>query len=325
MDRFRTRVELAPSADRINYHTPCMLMGSCFSDSIGRIMTTHKFQVCLNPFGTLFNPFSLTRNINRLLNPSPYTAKDLRFHDGLWFSLNHYTGFSHPDHDECLVQINRSLHQATEWMAKCDFLLITLGTARVFRFKETGEIVANCHKLPSSAFQVEVADPRQVVSTLTGMLTLLRKCRPGMRVILTLSPVRHLSAGAVANQLSKSILHYSIQQVVQPHAGIYYFPAYEIFMDELRDYRFYASDMLHPSESGTWYVWERFADTWLDEPTKKIWTDVDAVLKAVHHRPIHSESTNHKAFVQKTLKTMESLTRQHPFLDFSHEISLLGL
>jgi|WetSurSiteA1Bulk_404760.scaffolds.fasta_scaffold00127_9 hypothetical protein len=325
MDKFRTRVDIPPSAEKIGYQTKCLLMGSCFSDSIGKIMADHKFPVILNPFGTLFNPFSLGQNINHLVSSTEFTPAHLHNHNGLWFSMSHYTGFSHPDRDTCLSAINRSLTEASRWLKQCDYLLLTLGTARIFRWNDTGEIVANCHKLPAASFTSRLAAPDEIIRHFDPVFNGLRQYNPKIRVIFTLSPVRHWSDGAETNQLSKSILHFSIHELLKRHPGTYYFPAYEIFMDELRDYRFYAADMLHPSEPGTWYVWERFSDSWLDETSKKIMADVAAILRAARHRPLHTESTNHKKFRQTTLQQIERLAGLYPFLDFSNEIALLQL
>ena len=325
MSRFRTIVNIPVSRVKINYHTPCMFMGSCFADNIGTRMASHKFPVLLNPFGTLFNPVSISNNMNTLMKAQSFSLNDLHQHNGLWFSFSHYTGFAHSHQDACLAAINRSMSLATGWLKQCDFLMLTFGTARVFGLKETGITVANCHKLPSGSFMPRLAEPAEIVSQFDAVLRNLKQFNPGVNVIFTVSPVRHWSDGAVNNQLSKSILHYSIHEILKRHAGTYYFPAYEIFMDELRDYRFYAADMLHPSEQGSQYIWERFSETWLDDLSKKIMAGVAAVLKAVGHRPSRSESTNHKKFKQNTLKQIELLTGMYPFLDFTNEIAGLQL
>lgn len=325
MDKFRTRVEIPASPVKIGYDTKCLLMGSCFADNIANIMGSLKFPVLSNPFGTLFNPASLAYNTQNLISGSVLTAGDLLYHDGLWLSLSHYTGFSHPDRDTCLAAINSSISLASAWLLHCDFLIFTFGTAWSYLYNETGKLAANCHKLPAAAFTRIMLEPSDIISQFDRLLPALKQYNPSVRVIFTLSPVRHWSDGAVNNQLSKSVLHYAIHEIVKKHADTFYFPAYEIFMDELRDYRFYASDMLHPSEQGINYVWERFCDTWIDGSAEKIMAGVTTVLKAVGHRPSHTESTNHKKFQQSMLKKIEHLTQLYPFLDFSNEIALLQL
>jgi hypothetical protein len=235
---------------------------------------------------------------------------------------SHYTGFSHADQIPALPMNRKAL---TQWLETTDFLLLTFGTALTYQLKETGMTVANCHKLPADAFNRRLADPAEIISHYDTLLHDVKHFNPSVRVIFTLSPVRHWSDGAENNQLSKSILHFSIHEIMKRNTDTYYFPAYEIYMDELRDYRFYAEDMLHPSEQGTHYIWERFSDSWLDASSKKIMAGVTAILKAVGHRPLHTESTNHKKFRQNTLKQIENLTGLYPFLDFSNEIALLQL
>jgi len=300
-------------------------MGSCFADNIGKIMTGYKFPVMLNPFGTMFNPASLADNIRNLITGKEFTPDDLLYHNGLWISFNHYTGYTHPNRDKCLLSINNSANTASAWLKHCDYLLLTFGTAWAYLYNETGKLVANCHKLPPSSFTRMLLEPADIVAQYDALLPVLKQYNPNIRVIFTLSPVRHWSDGAVSNQLSKSMLHCSIHEILKKHDSTFYFPAYEIFMDELRDYRFYAADMLHPSEQGSNYVWERFCDTWVDEPAKKIMAGVTAILKAARHRPLHTNTTSHKKFHQNTLKQIQHLTTLYPFLDFSNEIALLQL
>lgn len=325
MDKFTTPIHIPESPVKISYHSKCLLMGSCFSDNIGKIMAGYKFPVVLNPFGTLFNPASLAQNIGELITGKVYSADDILHHNQLWLSLNHYTGFTHPDRDTCLSSMNNSLATASAWLRQCDYLLLTFGTAWAYLHKPTGKLVANCHKLPAASFTRIFLEPAELIARYNTMLRTLKNYNPNIRVIFTLSPVRHLSDGAVNNQLSKSVLHYSIHEILKQNNQAFYFPAYEIFMDELRDYRFYAADMLHPSEQGSNYVWERFCDAWVDEPSKKIMTALTTVLKALGHRPLHTNTVLYKKFQQNTREKIEHLARTYPFLDFSTEIAQLQL
>jgi hypothetical protein len=218
---------------------------------------------------------------------------------------------------------NDSAVAASSWLKNCDYLLLTFGTAWAYLFKETGKLVANCHKLPSSSFDRVFLEPVEIVHQYDKLLRELKIYNPDIQVIFTLSPVRHWSDGAVNNQLSKSVLHFSMHEIMKKHNFVFYFPAYEIFMDELRDYRFYATDMFHPAEQGSQYVWERFCNTWIDKASKEIMAGVTAVLKSINHRPLHTDTTNHKKFRQNILKLINQLTEQFPFLDFSNEIAAL--
>ncbi len=325
METFRTPVNIPESADKISYQTKCLFIGSCFADNIGKIMAHYQFPTLLNPFGTLFNPASIAENLGLLINGKTYTRNDLRYHNELWFSLNHYTAFSHPTPETCLNLVNQAAAEASSWLKDCHYLLLTFGTAWAYQFKETGKIVANCHKLPASQFNQVLLQPATIIEQYNQLLSELKLLNPGIRIIFTLSPVRHWSNGAVDNQLSKSVLHYSIHEILKKNDFASYFPAYEIFMDELRDYRFYAGDMLHPSELGTRYVWEKFCDARVEEPAKKIMAGVEAVFKAMNHRPLHTNTTSYKIFRQHTLKLINQLTKQYPFLDFQNEIAHLQL
>lgn len=324
MDRFRTIVDIPESPVKINYHTPCMLIGSCFADNIGTHMASLKFPVLLNPFGTLFNPVSIGENLLALMKEQPYGPDDLHQHNGVWFSFSYYTRFSHPDADACLESINRARTAAAGFLKTCRYLIITLGTARVYTLKETGRVVANCHKLPAAAFVESMVDPGEIVALYESFLKEMAVFNPALQVIFTVSPVRHWKEGAVNNQRSKAALLLAIHDLTQHHENVHYFPAYEIFMDELRDYRFYAPDMLHPSEQGVAYTWERFCGAWLSEDAKKIMAGVAALLKATGHRPLQTETTNLKKFKENTLKQIQQFIHDHPYLDFSREIALLS-
>ena len=323
MDKFRTKVEFPGSGEKIGYNSRCLFMGSCFTEEIGGRMGSHKFPVRINPFGTLFNPASICDNLEMLIEEKVFSKDDLFMHNGMWFSFSHYTGFDRPGQQECLELVNKSIQDASAWIRQCNYILITLGTAWTFIYKATGKLVANCHKLPSGDFTRRLLEPEEIGEKVDHLLASLEKINPGALIIFTVSPVRHLKDGAVNNQLSKSILLLSIHRLMKKHSTIRYFPAYEIFMDELRDYRFYAADMLHPSETGSEYVWERFCDAWLDEPSKKTMAGVSAILKAVAHRPKQIDLPNLKKFSENLLKQIDQLTLSNPTLDFSPEIAIL--
>jgi hypothetical protein len=323
MERFRTVIDIPPSPDKICYTSRFLFLGSCFADDIGQRMQRMKFPVQINPFGTLFNPVSISNNLMTLISGKEFTKEDLSYHDGMWFSFDHYTGFSHPDRDKCLDTINLSLREAAAWLRQCSELIITFGTAFAYNHKKTGRQVANCHKLPATDFSRELLDPDKIADICLSVLRALRQINPGIRVIFTVSPVRHWKDGAVNNQVSKSVLLLSIHKLCSCDERLVYFPAYEIFMDELRDYRFYAGDMLHPSDQGIEYVWERFCDTFLENESKKTMAGVTAIVKAVSHRPRQTESPNLKGFTENTLKQIDQLTLSNPTLDFRNEIALL--
>jgi hypothetical protein len=322
MERFRTPVTIPHSAETISYTTPCLLMGSCFSDEIGRRMEQEKFPVLLNPFGTLFNPASIHDNLLMLLEGS-FPAEMLREYQDQWFSFSHSTAFTRTDREECLTLLETSVREASAWLRKCRYLILTFGTAWAYLWENNGTRVANCHKIPARYFRRELLSPETITGLYDELLHTLRAEFPQLQVIFTVSPVRHWKDGAVDNQLSKSVLHVAIHNLLKNHGGLHYFPSYEIFMDELRDYRFYAADMLHPSEQGTDYVWERFCDTWLDAGTKITRAGVEALVRAAGHRPVRNDSPELKKFALNTLKQIDQLTQSYPYLDFSREIARL--
>lgn len=321
---FQTRVVITDPPVKISYQTPLLLMGSCFSDYIGTIMAGYKFHLLMNPFGTLFNPASIAANIENLIKRRQYKTADLIFYDDLWLSFDHYTGFSDPDEGNCLNRINASVFRASEWLKDCDYLVLTFGTAWIYKYRKTGKIVANCHKIPQSEFSREFQRPEDIIATYDRLIALLIKYNPHIKIIFTLSPIRHWADGAVNNQLSKSVLHYSIQEILRGRENAWYFPSYEIFMDELRDYRFYAQDMLHPSDQGAKYVWERFLGSWFDETAKSILTELEPMLRASRHRPVNPDSEAHRKFKINMLKKAENLKLRFPFLDLSREMAVFN-
>jgi hypothetical protein len=319
MDAFHTMVEITPSRKKITYSSAMLFMGSCFSNTIGEKLESLKFKVRTNPFGVLFNPSSIADNLRILMENKPFTPDRLHFYNGQWISFNHYTGFSHPDQKKCLDRINLSMASSASLLKKAGFLFLTFGTAWVYRFNETGAIAANCHKLPSASFTRFLLEPDEIIGIYNNLLQKIRDYNPELTVVFTLSPVRHWKDGAVNNQKSKSVLHYAIDKIADQNSGIHYFPAYEIFMDELRDYRFYARDMLHPSESGAEYIWERFLETYMDPDTLPLMKEVQSLMKAAGHRPVNPDDPFNRSFLQNSIAAMNSLSEMHPFLDFRHE------
>jgi hypothetical protein len=320
MDPFRTIVEVESSSGKITYQNHILLLGSCFSDYIGEKLASLKFGVLHNPFGVLFNPLSLAENVRILLQGEPFTEDELYYYNGQWISFHHYTGYSHPHKIICLERINRNLERASAMLLKADFLFLTFGTAWVYKFNETGQVVANCHKLPSSAFTRYLLEPGDIIKAFEGLLADLYAVNKNIHVIFTLSPVRHWKDGAVNNQKSKSVLHYSIDKIVDRNPVTSYFPAYEIFMDELRDYRFYGMDMLHPSDAGIEYTWKRFTDVFIDPDSRQLMNEVTSLIKAVEHKPVNADDPSYMKFLQSTLSRIHQLVSRHTFLKFDDEI-----
>lgn len=319
-----TPVRLAPSPFPITYADTLLGLGSCFADNIGSRLADYKFNVEVNPFGTLYNPFSIASAVERLKSGRPYTEADLFFHDGAYHSFDHHSRFSAATAGDCLDGINESLERASRRLTGVTTVLVTLGTSYVYRLKDSGRIVANCHKLPENRFERRRHEPEEIAAVCSELVGNLTAVNPDVRVIFTVSPIRHWKDGAHGNQLSKAALLLGIDRVcraVPAHTD--YFPAYEIVMDELRDYRFYADDMLHPSPLAVQYVWERFGDRYFSAATRQITDEWEAIRKASAHRPFDAQSEAYQKFIVQTLLKIERITEKFPSFDATNEIQFL--
>ena len=259
----------------------------------------------------------------RLLDAKPYMATELFEHQGLWHSFEHHGSFSKNDREEVLFNINQSLEVAHQHLLETDVLILTLGTAWVFERIETGELVNNCHKLPAHLFKRQRLSVSKIVEQLGGLLKSLRAIRPEIQVLMTVSPIRHLKDGAIENQLSKSTLLLAIDALQQDFPQLYYFPAYELMMDELRDYRFYARDLTHPNELAIDYIWERFESACLNREEAQLRNKIEKLMLALDHRPIHPQSAAHKTFLEKLYQDVEALDKSSSNLNFEGEMRYL--
>ncbi len=315
----QTKVQIPQPDFFIHYPQTISLFGSCFSDNIGERLIRFKFKACPNPFGVLYNPASIINALSLLTRKEAFTENDLQHRHDLWFSFSHHTSFSHPDKASCLEKINEQFKQAKTLFNHSEVIVITLGTAFIYRLKSTSQVVANCHKIPDNEFTREFLDPDQITELMSREISLIAQRNPKTRFIITVSPIRHWKDGAIENQRSKSSLLLAIRLLQQTHKNCYYFPSYEIFMDELRDYRFYASDMLHPSEFAIDYIWRAFTLTFFDAPTQQLIKKVEKIAKSYEHRSFNKNTAAHKKFVDKLLEETDNLCELHPYLDFSAE------
>ena len=317
MNEFMTRVLIPEPKFKITYRHNLFFIGSCFSDTIGATMKELLFPVCHNPFGVIYNPLSVARNLGLLLEKESFTEKDLSFYNELWFSYYHYTRFSHPDKEKCLENINSTFKEARQLIYKADFIFITLGTSWVFHLKETGQIVANCHKQPASLFTHSFIPAEQSYESLKQCIKNIKEINPDARFVFTVSPIRHWKDGAINNQRSKAALLLGIAKLQEWDDDIYYFPAYEIFMDELRDYRFYASDMLHPSESAQQYIWEKFILNFIAEEDLKLLNNVQKIVTSVKHKPFFPNTKAYSNFRLDIINKIKKLSEKYKFIDYT--------
>lgn len=287
-----TRIDIPESEWKIENGAKILLVGSCFADEVGQKLARGGFQAMVNPFGTLYNPASIAASLLRSISEREYGSDDAEIvrgeSDGVWHSWMHHSRFSSQDKGELLAKINGTMHEVADFLREADVLVVTFGTAIIYRLKQSGMLVANCHKQADGLFDRGCMAAYDIADQWQMLLQLLESVNPRLKVVFTVSPIRHKRDGYHANQVSKGILLQAVDAIVQGSANhvCRYFPAYEIMMDELRDYRFYAADMIHPSDVAVEYIWQRFQDTYLDNKTK------DAVAKSAkewrrqQHRPI---------------------------------------
>jgi lysophospholipase L1-like esterase len=309
---FSTVVNIESSNSPILYQDGIMTLGSCFSENIGRKLQNAFFEVDINPFGVLFNPMSVANSIQLLLDNKHFTENDLFQQATLYYSFSHSTLFSGNNPDEVLTRINQRIETAVENLQKSRFLLITFGTAWVYEHE--GEVVSNCHKLPSATFQRRRLSVDEIVSNYQQLIQTLKARFPELQIVFTVSPIRHWKDGAHENNLSKSILHLAVEELQQLFTNVSYFPAYEIQLDELRDYRFYSSDMFHPSEVAVDYIWKRFGEVYFSANTQKLLVRLEKLAMQMNHRSIHPKSDEHQHFLKQLEQQKLDLIREFPFL-----------
>ncbi len=284
MELFRTVIPCEPMHLPISHDDTILMLGSCFTENIGTFLEDNLFNIVINPTGTLFNPVSLAAALIRVCEGTPYKEEDLFFHENVWRSFDHHSRFSSGDKKGTLHLINDQLDRARKVIENIDVLAITLGTAFIYKLKENGRVVSNCHKLPGSSFIRELAPMEMIVNSLRNAIDALIRKRPQLRIIFTISPVRHLRDNPHENTVSKAYLAAALHQLMSDLASVYYFPSYEILIDELRDYRFYASDMAHPSEVAVKYICDRFSQSCLSEKAASFIKEFEAVRKTMSHR-----------------------------------------
>ena len=318
-----------PFERKLNHQDKLLLIGSCFTEQIGNKLAHHKFRVLENPNGILFNPISITKSVSSYINNKQYSADDLFYQNESWNSWEHHSRFSNPDQQACVDGINASQSSAHNFLKSADplgaacWLLITLGSAFVYELEDKS-VVANCHKVPTDKFNKRLLALEEVVSALQQMQQELMAFNPSLKIIYTISPVRHLRDGFVENNRSKATLHLAVQQLTQL-ANTFYFPAYELVMDDLRDYRFYAEDMVHPNYAATNYVWEKFIAACVDDSSQDLMKEINIINAAKSHKPFNPASEQHKKFLQINLERVKKLEQQFPYINFEEEKKYFSL
>ena len=304
----------------IRHTDPVVLLGSCFSEHIGEKLRSAKFRVVENPHGILFNPISIARAVTAYIENRVYTEADLFELNETWHSWDHHSRFSSPDKADALEKINAAVRETHEFLKTAGWVIITLGSAFSYELAENNRPVANCHKAPANWFRRRLLTTEDVLTALDNMVHRLRFYNPNLKILFTISPVRHLREGMIENNRSKAVLIQAVHHLVDKFEGLFYFPAYELVIDDLRDYRFYAEDMVHPNYQATEYVWKKLMESCMDAETQDLIKELRQIELSYKHRPFNPNTRQHKKFLQDQLKRATDLQKSHPYLDLSKEL-----
>jgi hypothetical protein len=319
--KLQTEVELPCFEARLGYQHPFLMVGSCFATNIGERLVRLKLPAMVNPFGVVYNPLSVSSSLKMLVDGVQLSESDLFFQNGVWNSYTHHSSFSMADKEECLATINHSLMAGSIMVRESSHVVITLGTSWAYKLKETGRIVANCHKTRASEFERIFLDAPSSTNALAEAVAALRTVNPSVKVVLTVSPIRHVKDGLVENQLSKASLVVACHKLCSDFEGVSYFPSYEIMVDELRDYRYYADDMVHPSSMAVDIIFKKFAAAAINALSKEAMEEVDKIVRAVEHIPFNREGEEYRKFCTTMARKAAELQKRYTFLDLSGEIA----
>jgi len=327
--KFHCEFDIPALQSPIGHRSHTLMIGSCFTENMGEKLAKHLFHVLENPNGVLFNPVSVAEALTQYIDAPTFTSSDLFYFNEAWHSWKHHSRFSGTTPEEALSKINNANGAAHSFLKKASHLFITLGSAWVYQLTDQAAgyapnfVAANNHKAPASWFTKKLLTPADIEALYLPLISRLRHLNPDVQIIYTISPVRHVREGMVENNRSKAALIQAVHSLVDSDANSYYFPAYEIVIDDLRDYRFYSEDMVHPNYHATEYVWEKFLQACTTPETKNIIKEIASINLAAAHKPFYVHSNQHQQFVYKTIEKIETLSAQYPYLDCSKQLDLL--
>ncbi len=330
MIKLSTEVALQASKIKLSYRQKSMMMGSCFAESVGTKLDELCFPIEINPFGILYNPDSIANSLEILLSEKLFSATDLFYANNMWNSFYHHSRFSNANKEECLANINKRITKASKTLRESNLLFITFGTSMVYEYISSGQIVSNCHKLPSTNFRHYRLSPDGIVNRWIELIHIIHNVNADLNIVFTVSPLRHLKDGEHENQLNKSVLLIAVDEIIRRFADkrIFYFPSYEIVLDELRDYRFYSSDMIHLNEIAVNFIREKFSSVFITEEDMSIASEIEKLRKALDHKPLNRDSDEYRIFIEKQIEKVAQLKDKFSFLDlelFLHEFYLKKL
>jgi len=327
--QFQLPIQIKSPETRINYRDKIFLTGSCFTEHIGNSLSELKFPILQNPNGILFDPRSVCESLLSYTGNKRYKKDDLFYSNEVWKSWEHHSRFSNIHADDCLASINESQQAANFFLKDSDWLIITLGSSFSYRLtkealaagKEPGEGVANCHRAPSQWFDKHLLSVAETSSLLETSYHRLKQFNPKLKIIFTISPVRHIRDGVIENNRSKARLIEVVHDIINKFPGLYYFPAYELVIDVLRDYRFYDIDMVHPNYPATEFVMEKFREYFIDEESQQLMDEIRKIVIARKHKAFQPGTNAHKTFLRAHLEKTKELQSKYSFLDLSEEIN----
>lgn len=317
---FQLPIPINRLPEPITYQDKLLLIGSCFTEHIGRHLEELKFKLLQNPHGILFDPYSVVHSLECYMEKKELTTGDLFQLNELWHSWDHHSRFSGLDRDLVLAGINKSIAAAHDFLKSANWLVITLGSSFSYRLQADGRPVANCHRAPGQWFRKHLMTIEETLALLDQSLYRLFQFNPGLKIIFTISPVRHIRDGVIENNRSKARLIEVVHHLVNKFDGLWYFPAYELVIDVLRDYRFYDIDMVHPNYPATRYVMERFMDAAVSEEARELAAEIQPLVAARKHRPQHPGTAAHQEFLRQSMEKTKQLQQRYPGLSWGEEL-----
>ncbi|MCK6648497.1 MAG: GSCFA domain-containing protein [Bacteroidia bacterium] len=306
-------------ADKLSYGQRLLFIGSCFAENIGEKMQERKFNCLINPHGVMYNPTSIAHALTRYLNNTSLKEEELFYAHEQWNSWEHHSRYSHVDKDQCITRINQEITAAHTYLKEAQWLFITFGSSFVYKLKDTGNYVGNCHKVPAVQFEKELLTGESIIKEYSELILQLKMFNPNLKIVFTVSPVRYTRDGLVENNRSKANLITAVHDLVDAFENVFYFPAYEIVIDELRDYRFYKEDLVHPNEIAINYVYKKLTEVLLDEFTKKQQEKIVELLNAMRHKPFNEQSESHQKFKANYLARCKEIQKELPVIDLKKE------
>lgn len=323
---FRSEFTPKPFSTKIKHTDKLLLIGSCFTEQIGKKLTAHKFDVLENPNGILFNPISIAKALRSYVEEKIYSEEELFYYDEMWASKDHHTRFSDMEKSTTLKKINDEQNAAIQFIKNADWILLTLGSAFIYEWKNINNdgdyknVAANCHKIPTDKFNRRLVDSSEIIKVLQNMQEAVYSINPSAKFIYTISPVRHLREGFIENNRSKAALIQAVHKLINDN-NVFYFPSYELIIDDLRDYRFFAEDLVHPNYAATNYVWEKFVPAVINNSAQELMKEINELNAAKNHKPFNENSSAHLSFKLNYLEKTAALKQRFNYLNMDEEIN----